>query len=80
MQESLPSTPYTVTATQQGRYWLATVTNLDGVSTWGYSFSHLDTCVREAIAVADDLPDGAEHSIHVEWTITSNLTDHEEQP
>ena len=75
----MPSMTYTAALTREGPYWLATVTNLDGVSTWADSFSHLDTYVREAIAVADDLPDGAENSIHVEWMITSNREGHEEQ-
>lgn len=60
---------YTATITREGRNWLATVTNLDGVSTWAHSFSGLDTNVREAIALAEDLPEGAEDSIIIEWSI-----------
>lgn len=61
---------YTATITREGGNWLATVTNLDGVSTWAQSFTQLDTYVREAIALAEDLPDGAEESLFIEWTLT----------
>lgn len=66
---------YTATITREGRHWLATVTNLEGVSTWAHSFSELDTNVREAIALAEDLPEGAENSIVIEWSIADASPD-----
>lgn len=60
---------YTTTLTRDGNYWLATVTNLEGVSTWGSTFRECDAAVREAIALAEDLPDGAEDTIDVQWRI-----------
>lgn len=58
---------YTATITREGQKWLATVTNLDGVSTWADTFNELDVRVREAIALAENLPQGAEDSITTEW-------------
>ncbi|MBC2681985.1 hypothetical protein [Corynebacterium anserum] len=75
----MASKTYTAAVTREGRYWLATVTNLDGVNTWAYSFSHLDACVREAITLAEALPDGAEDAITVKWIMTSAPESHEEQ-
>lgn len=69
VRERMATMTYTATITREGRNWLATVTNLDGVSTWAHSFSGLDTNVREAIALAEDLPEGAKDSIIIEWSI-----------
>lgn len=60
---------YTAVLSREGKNWMATVTNLDGVSTWAKSFSELDTYVREAIALAEDLPEGAEACLDVEWSV-----------
>ncbi|MCQ9335028.1 hypothetical protein NQ042_13260 [Corynebacterium phoceense] len=64
-------TTYTATITREGKNWLATVDNLAGVSTWGHSFKELDLYLREAIALAEDMPEGAEDSINIEWSISN---------
>lgn len=60
---------YTAEVTREGGKLLATVTDLEGVSTWAESLSELDVCVREAIAVAEDLPAGAEAGLKVQWGV-----------
>lgn len=69
---------YTAVLTREGRDWIATVANLDGVNTWATSLSQLDAHVREAIALAEDLPEGEEDSLVVEWAVPdathSNVT------
>ncbi|ACR18808.1 hypothetical protein I6J22_06570 [Corynebacterium kroppenstedtii] len=61
---------YTADITREGKNWLATVTNLDGVSTWAPNFRQLDFYVREAIALAEGLPDGAEDKLEITWHMT----------
>ncbi|MDO4915817.1 hypothetical protein [Corynebacterium sp.] len=61
---------YTADITREGKNWLATVTNLDGVSTWAPNFRQLDFYAREAIALAEDLPDGAEDTLEITWRMT----------
>ena len=58
---------YAVTVTRERGDWLATVTDLDGVSTWAPIFVGLDRNVREAIALAADLPAGAEAALDITW-------------
>lgn len=69
---------YVVSVTREGRDWLATVTNLEGVSTWATTFSQLDRNVREAIALAEDLPEGAEGSLCITWEIPASSSEVEE--
>lgn len=52
-------TTYTVRAGREGAAWTATVPELAGVQTWGRGLRHLEESVREAIALAQDLPDDA---------------------
>lgn len=63
---------YTVTVGRENGDWLATVTNLDGVSTWATTFAGLDHNVREAIALAEDLPEGAEDTLAISWQVPSD--------
>lgn len=63
---------YVVDVTREDGDWLATVTNLDGVSTWATTFAHLDRDVREAIALAEDLPEGVEDSLAISWHLPSD--------
>lgn len=63
---------YTVDVSPEHGDWLATVTNLEGVSTWATTFANLDHAVREAIALAEDLPDGAEDSLTISWTVPTD--------
>ncbi|HIW95969.1 MAG TPA: hypothetical protein H9867_05725 [Candidatus Corynebacterium gallistercoris] len=60
---------YTVEITRENGDWLATVTDLEGVATWASTFTQLVQYVREAIALAEDLPEGAEETIDVEWVL-----------
>lgn len=62
---------YTVDVSREEGDWLATVTNLEGVSTWATTFANLDHAVREAIALAEDLPDGAEDTLPITWQVPS---------
>ena len=59
---------YNVDVSRENEDWLATVTNLEGVSTWATTFANLDRNVREAIALAEDLPEGAESSLTISWS------------
>ena len=43
---------YNVDVSRESEDWLATVTNLEGVSTWATTFANLDCNGREAIALA----------------------------
>lgn len=60
---------YTVSVSKERNNWLASVLTLDGVSTWAESFEELEIFVREAIALAEDMPAGAEDSIDIEWVV-----------
>lgn len=51
------------------------MTDLDGVSTWAPNFRQLDFYAREAIALAEDLPDGAENTLEITWRITDASPD-----
>lgn len=66
-RERVSAMTYMVDVSRDHDDWLATVTNLEGVSTWATTFALLDHNVREAIALAEDLPDGAENSLDISW-------------
>ena len=66
---------YTANITREGKNWLATVTNLDEVSTWVPNFRRLDFYVREAIVLAEDLLDGAENTLEITWRMTDASPD-----
>lgn len=66
---------YTADITREGKKWLATVTNLGGVSTWAPNFRQLNLYVHEAIALAEDLPDGAEKTLEITWRMTDASPD-----
>ena len=63
---------YTVDVSRENDDWLATVTNLESVSTWATTFANLDRNVREAIALAEDLPDSAEKSLDISWSVPTD--------
>lgn len=63
---------YNVDVSRENEDWLATVTNLEGVSTWATTFANLDRNVREAIALAEDLPEGAESSLTISWSVPTD--------
>jgi hypothetical protein len=58
---------YRVSVTREDSAWLADVPNLQGVHTWARNLPTLDRSVREAIALAEDLPDGAEASLRLDY-------------
>jgi hypothetical protein len=60
-------TTYHVIATREGDSWLADVSDVDGVHTWAKNLPGLDRNVREAIALADDLEDGAEAGLDLDY-------------
>lgn len=66
---------YIVNIAREEGNWLASVTNLEGVSTWAPTFSQLDFYVREAIALAEDLPEGAESSLELTWQSAEDSPD-----
>jgi hypothetical protein len=61
-------TTYHVTVTRDGQSWLADVPELAGTHTWARNLPALDKAVREAIALTEDLPEGAEPGLTVEYT------------
>lgn len=62
---------YHVKVTREGNTWLAEVPTLEGVQTWARGLSRLEAHIREAIALAEDLPEGieAELDLTFEYTI-----------
>lgn len=63
---------YNVDVSRESEDWLATGTNLEGVSTWATTFANLDRNGREAIALAEDLPEGAESSLTISWSVPTD--------
>jgi DNA-directed RNA polymerase specialized sigma24 family protein len=58
---------YHVVVTREGVNWLADVPAVPGAHTWARNLVALDGAVREAIALADDLPDDAEAGLDLVW-------------
>jgi hypothetical protein len=56
-------TEYAVRVSREGTAWLADVAGLAGVHTWAKNLPSLEESIREAIALAQDLPDGAESAL-----------------
>ncbi|HET8682421.1 MAG TPA: hypothetical protein VFM54_11180 [Micromonosporaceae bacterium] len=56
---------YRVVVTREGQAWLADVPDLPGTHTWAKNLPGLDRSVREVIALAEDLPDGAEPDLRL---------------
>jgi hypothetical protein len=54
---------YHVVVTREDSAWLADVPGLPGTHTWAKNLPGLDRSVREAIALVENLPDGAEPSL-----------------
>ncbi|MBA3489098.1 MAG: hypothetical protein H0T78_06040, partial [Longispora sp.] len=47
--------------------WLADVPKLAGAHTWAKNLPKLDEAVREVIAMVEDLPEGAESTLELEY-------------
>ena len=58
---------YHVVVTREGTSWLADVPAVTGTHTWAKNLPGLDRAVREAIALAEDLPEGVEGSLRLEY-------------
>jgi len=58
---------YRVVVTGDGDGWLAKVPDLDGCLTWADDRADLDRNIREAIAVVEDLPEGAETGLAIAY-------------
>ena len=63
------NTIYRVAVTREGDHWLADVPELPGAHTYARTLPALEREVREVIALAEDLPEGAEPQIRVEFDI-----------
>lgn len=55
--------------------WIATVQNLEGAHTFGENFAELNAHVREVISLIEDLPEGAEKHLVLEWFIDGEPVD-----
>ncbi|WP_203924391.1 type II toxin-antitoxin system HicB family antitoxin [Rugosimonospora africana] len=58
---------YRVDVIREDGSWLADVPDLQGVHTWARNLPTLDRSVREVIALAEDLPDGAEDGLRLDY-------------
>ena len=58
---------YRVVVRREGGAWLADVPEAPGVQTWARSLARLDAHIREAVALGDDLPEGAEPAMVIEY-------------
>jgi predicted RNase H-like HicB family nuclease len=61
-------TGYDVTVTREGQSWLADAPDVPGTHTWSRTLRALDRSIREAIALAEDLPEGAEAVLEIQYT------------
>ena len=59
-------TTYRVVVTREDTAWLASGPEVQGAHTWARSLPGLERYVREAIALALDLPAGAEKTIQLD--------------
>lgn len=53
--------------TREGASWLAQVDDVTGAHTHARTLGGLDERVREAVALAEDLPPGAEAGLDLDW-------------
>lgn len=58
---------YKVIVTREDGAWLADVPELEGTHTYARNLPGLDTSVREVIALAEDLPEGAEAGLKLTY-------------
>jgi len=62
---------YRVVVTREGAHWLADVPGLAGAHTYAGNLLALDGAVREVIALVEDLPDGAEPALDLDWDFSA---------
>ncbi len=70
---------YRVVVTREGESWLADVLDVAGTHTWAKNLPSLDRSVREAIALAEDLPDGAEGGLALDYGYSTGHADWDAQ-
>ena len=58
---------YRVVVTHENGAWLADVPDLAGAHTYARNIPSLQRAVRELIALVEDMPDGAEDDLHVDY-------------
>ncbi|MGA8114033.1 MAG: hypothetical protein WCA46_10260 [Actinocatenispora sp.] len=58
---------YRVVVTRENDAWLADATDVPGTHTWAKNLPGLDHAIREAIAMAEDLPEGAEPDLSLDY-------------
>lgn len=66
---------YHVKVVREGDAWVADVVDLAGAHTFARNLSSLDANVREAIAAIEDMPEGAEDTLLVEYEY-ANVSDY----
>lgn len=62
-------TSYKVVVTREGDNWLADVPQVEGTHTFARTLAKLDVAVREAIALALDLPEEAEKELALDYEV-----------
>lgn len=68
---------YRVVVNREDGRWLADVPDVPGTHTWAKNLVGLDASVREAIALAEDLPEGAEPELELSYeyhTVRNKVT------
>lgn len=63
--------PYTVQVTREGSSWLARVPNMRAAQTHARNLPSLERSIREVIALLEDLPEGAEAELFLEWDFSA---------
>lgn len=69
------SETYCVIVTREEGWWLASVESITGTVTEARTLASLDSRAREIIALAEDLPVGAERDLRVTWDFRTGDAD-----
>ena len=62
---------YTIKVTREGKLWLAEVAELPVAHSYAGNLMQLDRSIREAIALVEDLPEGAEEALQLEYDFSA---------
>lgn len=62
---------YRVVVTREGSSWLARVPGMRAAQTFARNLPSLERSIREVIALLEDLPDGAESELVLEWDFSA---------
>jgi predicted RNase H-like HicB family nuclease len=71
----MSETTYHVVVMREDESWLADVPQLAGVHTFARTLPGLDREIREAIALAEDLPEGAEPGLSLSYEVHTGDTE-----